>query len=89
MFKVHLITAISSFYVSTPPSPIFLNQVFPFTWPTMEFIRMFHDLLALGSIQFNYGDDILLCGSRTRGKVPLLLANPTCCFISCEGLSSS
>jgi hypothetical protein len=79
MFKVYLMIAISSFYVSTPLGPIFLNLIFPLRWSTMEFIGMFHDLLAIGSIQFNYGGDILLCGSKTRGKISLLVVRSVLC----------
>ncbi len=47
MSKVHLITTTSSSFVSTPFGPIFLDLVFPFRWLVVEFIGMFHDLLAL------------------------------------------
>ncbi len=98
---VHVITVTSSFSISTPPSPIFLDLVFPFRWSTREFIGMFHDLLAFlmecvllsitsiasssislvhipllifGGTRFNYGVDLLLCGSRVRARFSLLVA---------------
>ncbi len=45
--NVHVIIIASSSLVRTPPSPNFLDLVFPFRWLEMEHIEMFHALLAL------------------------------------------
>jgi len=51
-------------------------------------------ILVFGVIRFTCAANILFCGLEVGGKFSLLpigfvIANPTCCFVSYEGLSSS
>jgi len=83
---VHIIISALSFFVSTPPSPIFEDLVFPFRWSTREFMGMFHDMLALlkefipfslhlfllvfYGTWFSYGANLLLYGQEHGEDFP-------------------